>query len=133
MLMVSACTAHNPSLRESDLRADMYFIEEYRIAASFPEIQRALYKHQAACGMAAEFRMDQRQASYGTLRYPLSPDAGWDNAVLLDLTALSSGNTIARAYSYQAAGARVVPAILESIRAPGVCDPATQETLSTKE
>lgn len=121
-LLLGACSTTTEGLRQSDLRQATYLVGEYKIAANFPEIQKALFQHQAACGKAAVFRMDERQASYGTLRYARNEDGGWENTILFELTQLASGSTVVQAYSYRPGGLTQVQEVLASIRAPGVCE-----------
>lgn len=126
--LLTACAGSGGGLRENDLRQEVYLLGEYRIEGTFPEIQRALRQHQAACGNAAIFRMDERQASYGTLRYERVKDATWEDSILFDLTMLSSGATVAKAYSYRSGALPEVRAVLASIASPGVCDPQAKST-----
>lgn len=128
-LLLSACTTTTGALRQSDLRKEVYLVGEYKVPATFPQIQKALFQHQAACGKAAQFRMDERQASYGTLRYARNEAEGWEDSILFDLTQLSSGNTVIQAYSYRSGALEEVKEVISSITAPGVCDPsAVQDT-----
>ncbi|WP_341667108.1 hypothetical protein [Alcaligenes sp. SDU_A2] len=120
---LAGCATDNAMLREDDLRRSVHQKSERRINTDFVGIQRALFKHQAECGKAAVFKMDERQASYGTLRYPLVDGAGWDKTILIDLTLMQKGWVDAKVYSYQAGVSDQIDAIFTSIRAPGICNP----------
>jgi len=120
---LAGCAAQNGQLREDDLRRSVYLQSERRINTDFVGIQRALFKHQAECGKAAVFKMDERQASYGTLRYPLEEGAGWEKTILVDLTLMQKGWVDAKVYSYQAGVQQQIKEIFTSIRAPGICNP----------
>ena len=123
LAVLAGCANQGGELREQDVRIPSYYKTERRINADFVAIQRALFKHQAECGKAATFKMDERQASYGTLRYELAPGAGWDNSILVDLTLMQKGWVDAKVYSYRADVKREIKEIFTSIRAPGVCNP----------
>lgn len=123
LAVLAGCATQPGDLREQDLRIPSYFKTERRINADFVGIQRALFKHQAECGKAAVFKMDERQASYGTLRFELEPGAGWDKSILVDLTLMQKGWVDAKVYSYRADVKAEIKEIFTSIRAPGVCNP----------
>ncbi len=123
LAVLAGCAKQGAELREQDLRRSSYFKTERRINADFVGIQRALFKHQAECGKAAVFKMDEREASYGTLRYELEPGAGWDKSILVDLTLMQKGWVDAKVYSYRADVKKEIKEIFTSIRAPGVCNP----------
>jgi hypothetical protein len=123
LAVLAGCAKQGAELREQDLRRSSYFKTERRINADFVGIQRALFKHQAECGKAAVFKMDEREASYGTLRYELEPGAGWDKSILVDLTLMQKGWVVAKVYSYRADVKKEIKEIFTSIRAPGVCNP----------
>lgn len=123
LAVLAGCATENKQLREDDLRRSVYLKSERRIRTDFVGMQRALFKHQAECGKAAVFKMDERQASYGTLAYPLEEGAGWDKTILVDVTLMQKGWVDAKVYSYQSGVGRQIDEIFTSIRAPGVCNP----------
>ncbi|EJC62468.1 MULTISPECIES: hypothetical protein [Alcaligenes] len=123
LAVLAGCAKQNAELREQDLRRSSYFKTERRINMDFVAIQRALFKHQAECGKAAVFKMDERQASYGTLRYELEPGAGWEKSILVDLTLMQKGWVDAKVYSYSGNVKKEINEIFTSLRAPGVCNP----------
>ncbi len=123
LAVLAGCATQTGELREQDLRRPSYLKTERRINTDFVGIQRALFKHQAECGKAAVFKMDELQASYGTLRFELEPGAGWDKSILVDLTLMQRGWVDAKVYSYRADVKAEIKEIFTSIRAPGVCNP----------
>ena len=68
-----------------DLRSETYFRAERVLPMTFPQIQMALFKHEAACGSAPEFALEPGQTGYATL--VLRPDGVQDDkrVILADL------------------------------------------------
>lgn len=73
-------------LRASDLRDPAFFRSERTVPLTFPKIQMALFKHQAACGGPAfKFAMDPGETAYATITDKPADSNSYEHAVLADL------------------------------------------------
>lgn len=119
-------------LRETDLRSDLYYRGDYTISSmDFPRLQRALFKHQAACGSAPVFAVDKDQTGYATLWLYGDDTRNLRNAIMVDLTALKTTfmaeeRVKAKVYSYYNTSKEEqrTRSIWRAIESPGQCDVA---------
>lgn len=128
LTVLGGCAAGPAGLRVVDLRDPQYFRGEHTIPLTFPKIQMALFKHQAACGSAAQFSMDPRQTGYATLIDQPAGDANFEHAVLVDLTQyqatmMEESRTKAKVYTYYADSAtkKRIDQLFNAITHPDVC------------
>ncbi len=115
-------------LRESDLRDPKFFRAERVLPLSFPKIQMALFKHQAACGSAPVFSMDARQTNYATIVQKPAGAVNFEHAVLADLeqlqdTMMAPSRAKATVYTYYADAATIkqIDQVFNAIAHPEVC------------
>lgn len=137
--VVAGCAAPSQGLRLTDLRSPTYFRGERTISMNFPKIQRALFKHQAACGTAPQFAMDPRQTNYATITDRPDGAQGYEQAVIVDLTQyqpnlMSEERARANIYSYYADNEtkRRIEHVFAAIAHPEVC-PGAENTGQTEE
>ncbi len=131
LAVLAGCAATPKGLRVVDLRDPEYFRAEHIIPLTFPKIQMALFKHQAACGSAPEFSMDARQTNYATIIQKPAGASTFERAVLADLTQfqgtmMSDSRTRAQVYSYyaDAAADKQIADLFAAIAHPEVCPDA---------
>src|SRR3546814_8638922 len=67
LLVLTGCANNTNGIRAKDLRSDVYFREERVLPMTFPQIQMALFKHEAACGSAPKFALEPGQTAYAKL------------------------------------------------------------------
>lgn len=128
LAVLGGCAAGSAGLRAVDLRDPMYLRTERTIPLTFPKIQMALFKHQAACGNAPQFSMDPRQTGYATVVYRPEGAVNFDQAVLVDLiqyqeTMMEESRTKTKVYTYYAdpATKKRIDQVFEAIAHPEVC------------
>jgi hypothetical protein len=132
IVTLAGCATGSQGLREGDLRNENYYRGERFISAmTFPKLQQALFKHEAACGKAPIFKMDERQTGYATLWLHDENSTDLRDSIMVDLTALQSGmmageRVKAQTYSYYntSEAKRRVSTIWAAIEKPGVCGDA---------
>lgn len=84
-VVLSGCAAGSVGLDRDALRKPDHLRTERNLPMTFPEIQMSLFKHEAACGSAPVFKMNEGQTSYATVVEPDSADLPWNQIVLFDL------------------------------------------------
>lgn len=84
-LVLSGCAADSSGLRPDNLRKSEFLRTERNLPMTFPEIQMALFKHDAACGSAPVFKMKDGETSYATVTESDSADQSWNKTILFDL------------------------------------------------
>ncbi|MGE4369774.1 MAG: hypothetical protein AB7E12_08865 [Burkholderiaceae bacterium] len=67
------------------LRKEVNLRTERVVLSTFPQIQLALFKHQAACGVTYTFRLDPHETSYASVVYMPAAESSGEVAVLADL------------------------------------------------
>ncbi|HWK69743.1 hypothetical protein [Pollutimonas sp. M17] len=126
--ILAGCAATPQGLRIGDVREPAYFRGERTIPLTFPKIQMALFKHQAACGASAKFTLDPRQTAYATITEMPEPSASYEHAIVVDLTQYQSTmmaeeRSKAQVYSYYAdSGTKArIEQLFQSIMHPEIC------------
>lgn len=126
--ILAGCAATPQGLRIGDVRDPAYFRGERVIPLTFPKIQMALFKHEAACGASAKFTLDPRQTGYATLTQMPEPSASYERAIVVDLTQyqgtmMADDRVKAQVYSYYADSATKarIEQLFDSISHPEVC------------
>ena len=134
LMMLAGCAADTAGLRIGDLRSPIYYRGERTIPLTFPKIQMALFKHQAACGEAPEFAMDPRQTNYATLTLKPAGSDSYERAVIADLVQLQGSmmeesRVKAKVYAYYADSAtkQRIEQLFDAIAYPGQCGGASPE------
>ncbi|NYT59050.1 hypothetical protein H0A65_08965 [Alcaligenaceae bacterium] len=119
LLVLAGCAKNTDMTRLMDLRSKAHFRDQRVLHLTFPQIQMALFKHEAACGSAPEFALEPGQTAYARLTdTPLEGSdykqivyaelvlyQGSDVETILDKTAERDWRTRATTYSYYAGGA----------------------------
>ncbi|NYT86643.1 hypothetical protein [Pollutimonas harenae] len=67
LLTLAGCANNTNGIRAADLRSDAYFRTERVLPMTFPQIQMALFKHEAACGSAPKFALEPGQTALARL------------------------------------------------------------------
>ena len=142
-LLIAGCASTSQGLRITDLRSPDYFRGDYFISSTFPKIQRALFKHQAACGVDVQLVMDPYQTNYATLVQKPEASTSYEQAIIMDLTQyqanmLAEERVKAEVYSYYAnsAAENRIKQVLDAISNPEVCpgmpQPKAEEATEAK-
>ena len=85
-ILVAACAVPTQSERGiRELEETRYMRHQRTLPLSFVQVQRALTKHQQACGPGISFSVDQRQPSLARITQKASADAPWDRTTLMVL------------------------------------------------
>lgn len=128
LAVLAGCAANSSGLRMVDLRDPQYLRTERTIPLSFAQIQRALFKHQAACGSAAEFSVDARKTGYATIVERPAGAVNFENAILVDLTQyqgtlMEESRVKTKVYTYYADSAteKRIDQVFNAIAHPEVC------------
>jgi hypothetical protein len=126
--ILAGCAATPQGLRIGDVREPAYFRGERTIPLTFPKIQMALFKHEAACGTSAKFSLDPRQTGYATITQMPERSTSYERAIVLDLTQyqgtmMEEDRVKAQVYSYYADNATKarIDDIFKSIMRPEEC------------
>lgn len=128
-LVLSGCVTDSMGLRPDDLRTSDHLRTERNLPMTFPEIQMALFKHDAACGSAPVFKMKQGETSYATVTESDSAEQPWNQTILFDLMWLKGtwrydSRTRVYVYSFYSDSnvKRRIDAVFNAILKPGQCD-----------
>lgn len=126
--ILAGCVATPQGVRIVDVRDPTHFQGERVIPLTFPKIQAALFKHQAACGAAATFTLDPMQTSYATITDMPAGATSYENAIVVDLTQYRAGyladeRVKAQVYSYYSDSATKtrIDQLFKSITNPQDC------------
>lgn len=118
---VAACAAPG-GLTLYQLETPQYMVtERRRLPVDFAQVQQALFKHQDLCGETYVFEMEPRSSAYGRVVYRPTPDAGWDDSVVISLVLLHNRSVNAKAYSYRAGQMERVHRMFSAMMKPKVC------------
>lgn len=85
VVLLSACTVDSTGLRPEHLMRPDHLQTERTLPMTFPEIQMALFKHEAACGSAPVFKMKENQTSYATITESNTDELPWNQTIMFDL------------------------------------------------
>ncbi len=129
-ITLSGCAVDSTGLRPEQLTRPEHLRTERTLPMTFPEIQMALFKHDAACGSGPVFKMKEGQTSFATVTEHDTADMPWNQTILLDLTWLKGTlryetRTRVNVYSFygDADISRRIDAIFGAILKPGECEP----------
>ncbi len=121
-LAVLAACASTPGLTVNQLETDRYQVtERRRLPIDFPQVQKNLFQHAAACGQTYTFEMVPNESAFARVVYRPTPDAGWDRSVVLSLTLLHNRSINVKAYSYRAGQMDQVHEMLTAMMKPDAC------------
>lgn len=125
---LTGCASGPDGLTESNLRQSVYHRQERIVAATFPQLQMALFRQEQACGSAPTFKMNTRQTNFATLIDLPDPSSPYELAVMADLTQfmethLAPARIRAEIYSYYSDSATLdrINRLFDAIEYPGVC------------
>jgi len=127
---LAACATDPSNMQPGDLRRQSLLQAEHVVELDFPQVQAALFKHEAACGSAPKFQLQRGETSYGWLIQKDSPDDNLNQAIVAELTLLEGSwrqgfRTRIDIYSYYQ-GSEVkarIRRLLVAVLRPGDCDP----------
>lgn len=83
--VLAGCAVDSTGLRPSQLIRPEHLRTERILPMTFPEIQMALFKHEAACGPGPVFRMKEGQTGYATVTEHDAADQLWNENIVFDL------------------------------------------------
>ncbi|HWL28298.1 MAG TPA: hypothetical protein VNQ97_05270 [Burkholderiaceae bacterium] len=131
---LAACASGGAGVRASDLRNSSHFRAERTVPFTFPKIQMALFKHQAACGTAFKFAMEPRETAYATITDKPADTDNYEHAVLADLvqyqaSMFAEARVKMRVYTYYAddQSKQRVAQLFNAISHPEVCPGAPMD------
>lgn len=133
-VVLSGCAVDSTGLRPEQLMRPDHLRTERILSMTFPEIQMALFKHDAACGSAPVFRMKDGETSYATITESDSAEQPWNQTIIFDLAWLQPTlrfDTRTRVYVYSfysdASVQRRIDDIFNAILKPEQCEPDLEE------
>ena len=146
VLALAGCAGQGTVDSTASLHTDAYSRGERILPMTFPQIQMALFKHQAACGEAPSFALVPGQTAYARLSDQPLEGADYKQIIVADLTHYRSSDlggwleadedrdwrTRAKVYSYydnSQVGARIEQ-MFRAITNPQACpgDPIEPDT-----
>ncbi|MGB6103233.1 MAG: hypothetical protein WBF88_05215 [Pusillimonas sp.] len=85
LLLLAGCANNGVGSGAMALRDDANFRGQRVLPMTFPQIQMALFKHEAACGTAPQFALEPGQTAYATLTDKPLVGTSYRDAVLAEL------------------------------------------------
>lgn len=137
--LLAGCAGSERGFSLYQLETAQYLREDRKLPLDFVQIQRAVFKQQARCGLALDFKVDEMHPSYARVTLPLAEGAQadeWDKVMVLGLTLLQQSSakllgvtlrdsddpaTRARLYSYYTPSRDQVRGIYNAILHPELC------------
>lgn len=139
-LLLAGCAASpDQGMGLYQLETAPYLRDDRKLPMDFVQIQRAVFKQQARCGLALQFKVDDRHPSYARVTLPLVEGAGpgdWDKMLVLGLTLVQNSPakvlgvtlregaepaTRAQLYSYYTPSKQQVRDIYNALLHPDLC------------
>lgn len=132
-LLAGCAAGGRTGVQPDDLRKSVHFVTELLISEmDFPTLQRNLFHHRAACGNAPRFVMHKGETGYASLIETVDIPDSYENVVLADLVQYPASwrspmRVAVRVYSYYYNDdvQQRVDRMLNAVRSPGVCEPAS--------
>lgn len=128
-VILSGCAVDSTGLRPEQLTRPEHLRTERMLAMTFPEIQMALFKHEAACGPGPVFKMKEGQTSYATITEHNAEQQPWNQTIIVELIWLQptwryDTRTRALVYSFYSDSEikQRIAAMLNAILKPEQCD-----------
>ena len=85
LVALAGCAVDSTGLRPEHLMRPEHLCTERNLPMTFPEIQMALFKHEAKCGTAPYFRVKEGETGYATITEPGAQDMPWNQTIIFDL------------------------------------------------
>lgn len=138
-LLLAGCAGPEQGMGLYQLETAQYMREERKLPMDFVQIQRAVFKQQARCGLELDFKVDDRHPSYARVTLPMVDGAQpgeWENLMVMGLTLLQQSSakvlgvtlresdepaTRARLYSYYSPSRDQVQGIYNALLHPDLC------------
>ena len=120
---LAGCAAPGTTgLTADELETDRYLVtERRRLPIDFPGVQQNLFRHEAVCGQRYTFEMLPGESTFGRVVYRPTPDAGWEDSVVIGLTLLHNRTINVKAYSYYSGQLDRVREMLTAMMKPEAC------------
>lgn len=125
---LSGCAVDSTGLHPEQLTRPEHLRTERNLPMTFPEIQMALFRHDAACGAGPVFKMKEGKTSYATILESDSAERPWNQSIVFDLVWLQPTlrfDTRTRVYVYSfysdANVQRRIDAVFNAVLKPGQC------------
>lgn len=129
-VILAGCATPSTGPQIEHLTKPEHLRTESILPMTFPEIQMALFKHDATCGSAPVFKMKESQTGYATVMEVDGADRPWNETIVFDLAWLQSTlrfetRTSVKVYSFysDADVKRRIAAIYDAILKPEQCHP----------
>lgn|SRR5690625_2931930 len=135
--VLTGCAVDSTGLRPDHLTRPEHLRTERTLPMTFPEIQMALFKHEATCGNAPVFRMKEGETSYASITESGAEDMPWNQTIIFDLMWLQptlrfDTRTRVQVYSFYSDSSvkQRIEAIFNAVLNPEQCpgDPIPEET-----
>src|SRR5690554_4702603 len=85
VVAMTGCAADSSGFRPEQLTTPENLRTERNLDMTFPEIQMALFRHEAACGPGPVFKMKEGETGYATVTDHDIESQAWNEVVLFDL------------------------------------------------
>lgn len=138
-MSLAGCASPDRGIGLYQLETAQYLHDDRKLGMDFVQIQRAVFKQQARCGSALDFKVDEMHPSYARVTLPMVEGAQpgeWDKFMVLGLTLLQQSAakvlgvtlresddpaTRARLYSYYPPSKEQVRGLYAAILKPDLC------------
>jgi hypothetical protein len=121
-LALAGCAADNKGFSFDVIEDPLYLRAERKLEQDFVQIQRAVFKHQAACNAEVQFSRDELYPANARVTKPFRPGAtNSSEMVVLSLARMTSGLTRGRVYSYYATTNNQVQEMFDIVLNPEKC------------
>ncbi|CAM5414834.1 hypothetical protein [Eoetvoesiella caeni] len=139
-LLAGCAASGGGGLGPAVLETPTYLRAERWVPKSFVQIQRGVFKHQAACHSNVKFAVDELHPSYARILLPLDPTPGQNStdmnrSMVLGLQLIEGKAARGRLYSYYTPTDAQIQAAYDIVLNPGLCpgDPRPAEPAKEKE
>ncbi|HBT32639.1 MAG TPA: hypothetical protein DEB15_07285 [Pusillimonas sp.] len=122
LLVLAGCASDDKGFSFDVIEDPLYLRVERKLEQDFVEIQRAVFKHQAACNEEVQFTRDELYPANARVTKPFRPGAtNSSEMVVLSLARMTSGLTRGRVYSYYATTNNQVQEMFDIVLNPEKC------------
>jgi len=120
--VLAGCASSNQGISLIMLEQPSYLRADRTLPQDFVQIQRAVFKHQAACNPEVKFSVDEMNPNFARVTKPYTPGAtGWSHTVVLHLMFTKYLNSEGRVYSYYATTDNQVKDMFDIVLRPEYC------------
>ncbi|WP_353173613.1 hypothetical protein [Paracandidimonas soli] len=101
---------------------EQYLRSEQKWPMTLPQVQQALFAHEAKCGSAPQFSIDPEQPNIAHVWYAPESSPGLSNTVLLEIARLQSESLRVQAYAHLGVQESEIQRVKNMILSPEVCE-----------